>query len=219
MIGELLNNEVNEIKPNTTDSYRDIKPDNKMTPKEMYNAVENEFSKASQEFENTVIDGNKEYFDDNQLKYREGNDLIPNNTFEINNYIIKTDDMGRVISTEGQLQVKDHEDRRDMDPRSVVNKGDMRDTDDRGHLIADRFNGSGGIENLVPMDSELNRHGDYMKMENTLADAVNAGASVYLKVEPRYENNSTRPSEFKVTYTIDGEKEVHVFKNESEAKV
>ena len=55
-----------------------------------------------------------------------------------------------------------------MDPRSSVDKGDMRKTDDRGHLIADRFNGSGGIENLVPMDSDLNQHGDYMKMENTL---------------------------------------------------
>lgn len=214
-----MNNEINEIKPKGPENYRDIKPDKTMTPKEMYNAVNNEFSKASQQFETPMMDGTKEYFDDNHVKYREGNDLIPNNRFEINNYTIQTDDLGRVISTEGQLQVKDHEGRRDMDPRAVVDRGDMRDTDDRGHLIADRFNGSGGIENLVPMDSQLNQHGDYMKMENTLAEAVNDGASVYLKVEPRYENDSTRPSEFKVTYTIDGEKEVHIFKNESEAKL
>lgn len=219
MIGELKSTELNEIKPQLTESFRDIKPENPMTAKEMYNTVDAEFSKASQQVESAAFDGAKEYFDDNQVKYREGNDLIPNNTFEINNYTIKTDDLGRVISTEGQLQVKDHEGRKDMDPRSAVDKGDMRDTDDRGHLIADRFNGSGGIENLVPMDSELNQHGDYMKMENTLAEAVNDGAKVYLKVEPHYEDNSTRPSEFKVTYSIDGEKEVHVFKNESEAKI
>ncbi len=105
-----------------------------------------------------------------------------------------------------------------MDPRSMVDKGDMLDTDDRGHLIADRFNGSGGIENLVAMDSELNQHGDYNKMENTLADAVADGAKVQLKVEPIYESDSTRPSEFRVTYSINGEKEVAVFKNGSEAK-
>lgn len=30
-------------------------------------------------------------------------------------------------------------------------------TDDGGHLIASIFNGSGNLDNLVPMDSNLNR--------------------------------------------------------------
>lgn len=216
-MGELSKADVKDVKPQSVENYKDIKPEKEMTTKELNDAVYEEFNKAAKEAE-TQEAGSNEYLDDNGVKYREGDTLLPNNEFEVNGYKYETDDKGRVISAEGQLQVKDHEGRRDMDPRPAVDKGDMRKTDDRGHLIADRFNGSGGIENLVPMDSELNQHGDYMKMENTLADAMRDGAKVELKVEPMYESNSTRPTEFRVTYTIDGEKEVAVFKNESEAK-
>ena len=215
--GEFSHTDVRDINSHSIESFKDIKPEKEMSAKELDNAVNDEFSNAAKETANQEI-APQDHFDDNGVKYREGDTLIPNNEFEINGYKYRTDDKGRVVSAEGQLQVKDHERRRDMDPRSAVDKGEMRETDDRGHLIADRFNGSGGIENLVPMDSELNQHGDYMKMENTLADAMQDGAKVELKVEPVYESNSTRPSEFKVTYTIDGEKEVAVFKNESEAK-
>ena len=215
--GELSHADVKDVKPQSAENYRNIKPEKEMSSKELNEAVNSEFSKAAKEAEGQDV-GPKEYLDDNGIKYREGDILLPNNEFEVNGYKYKTDDKGRVVSAEGQLQVKDHEGRRDMDPRSSVDKGDMRKTDDRGHLIADRFNGSGGIENLIPMDSDLNQHGDYMKMENTLADAMQDGAKVELKVEPIYDSNSTRPSEFRVTYSIDGEKEVAVFKNESEAK-
>lgn len=215
--GELSHVDVKDVKQQSAENYRNIKPEKEMSSKELNEAVNSEFSKAAKEAEGQDV-APKEYLDDNGIKYREGDTLLPNNEFEVNGYKYKTDDKGRVVSAEGQLQVKDHEGRRDMDPRSSVDKGDMRKTDDRGHLIADRFNGSGGIENLVPMDSDLNQHGDYMKMENTLADAMQDGAKVELKVEPIYDSNSTRPSEFRVTYSIDGEKEVAVFKNESEAK-
>ena len=215
--GEFAHADVKDIKLQSAENFRNIKPEKEMSSKELNDAVNNEFKKAANEAEGQDV-APKEYLDDNGVKYREGDTLLPNNEFEVNGYKYKTDDKGRVVSAEGQLQVKDHEGRRDMDPRSSVDKGDMRKTDDRGHLIADRFNGSGGLENLVPMDSDLNQHGDYMKMENTLADAMQDGAKVELKVEPIYESNSTRPSEFRVTYSIDGDKEVSVFKNESEAK-
>ena len=86
--------------------------------------------------------------------------------------------------------------------------------DDRGHLIADRFNGSGELENLVPMEGKLNK-GDYAKLEDTLAEAVKDGADVRMKVEPVYSGYSNRPDEFRVSYTIDGDKEVVVVKNRS----
>ena len=213
MTGEFSRTDVAETRPIKAENYRNIKPERDMSVKELNNAVSNEFSNAAKEVDNT-----KEYRDDNGVKYREGNELVPNIEFEKNGYKYKTDEQGRVISAEGELQVKDHEGRSDMDSRAAVDKGEMRESDDRGHLIADRFNGSGGIENLVPMDSELNQHGDYQKMENTLADAMKDGATVELRVEPKYDGDSTRPSEFCVSYSIDGEKEVVVFKNESEAK-
>lgn len=215
--GEISHEDVKDIRSESTEKYKDIKPEKEMSIKELNNAVNDEFNKAAKEAD-VQDSAPKEYRDDNGVKYREGDTLLPNKEFEVNGYKYKTDDKGRVVSAEGQLQVKDHEGRKDMDSRAAVDKGEMRETDDRGHLIADRFNGSGGIENLVPMDSDLNQHGDYKKMENTLADAMKDGAKVELKVEPVYKGDSTRPSEFRVTYTIDGDKEVNVYKNESEAK-
>lgn len=217
-MNEISGNDTQDVRwTGAVENYRNIKPEKEMSKKELNDAVAYEFKEASKEAAQEKKPEIKCY-DDNGVKFREGDSLLPNKEFEVNGYKYCTDDRGRVISAGGQLQVKDHEGRRDMDPRAAVDKGDMRESDDRGHLIADRFNGSGGIENLVPMDSDLNQHGDYMKMENTLADAMQSGAKVELKVEPIYQADASRPSEFKVTYRIDGEKEVMVFKNESEAK-
>ena len=62
---------------------------------------------------------------------------------------------------------------------------------------------------------KLNK-GDYAKLEDTLAEAVKDGADVRMKVEPVYSGNLSRPDEFRVSYTIDGDKEIVVFKNRSE---
>ena len=67
------------------------------------------------------------------------------------------------------------------------------------------------------MDSNLNKV-DYNRMEDKLASAVKAGDDVYLKVEPKYTGDSRRPSSFKATYTINGEKTVEIFKNGSDSK-
>ena len=158
------------------------------------------------------------YKDDNGEVYRINDDLVPNKEFVKNDYKYTTDAEGRVKSAEGKLQLKDHEDRKPIQTKmETIGKGDQKPGDDRGHLIADRFNGRGGLENLVPMDANLNK-GDYKKMEDTLASAVKAGDNVYLKVEPRYSGDSRRPSSFKATYTINGEKTVVNFLNGSESK-
>ena len=217
MISEIVRNEAKEIKNPSVENYKNIKPEKEMTSKEVDDFWDSEFEKAANEANNDA--GVKEYLDDNGEKYREGDHLLPNIKFEVRGYQYETDDQGRVISAGGKLQATDHPDRKPItESREAVGKGEMRSTDDRGHLIGDRFNGSGGIENLVPMDSHLNR-GDYNKLEGMLADEVNKGADVRLKVEPIYEKNSARPAEFKVSYSIDGDRDVIVFKNESEAKV
>lgn len=201
MMSEINLKETSEIKRSSLDSYKEIK-----APSTTYN--------ESKEYWNDTF-AKKEYFDDNGEKYREENQLEPNNKFEKNGYTYETDDAGRVISVEGELQVKDHNGRYKMpDSREVVGKGEMAASDDRGHLIADMFNGSGELENLVPMEGKLNK-GDYAKLEKTLSYAVNDGAEVYLKVEPIYDSDSNRPAEIKVTHTIDGDKEIVVFKNRS----
>lgn len=218
MMKEFKSKEVPEIKLPENKAYQEIKPERGTTYSDSKNFWENEFKNKNHE--NTgEVGGEKKsekiYYDDNGTKYREGNTLEPDTAFEKNGYTYKTDDMGRVISAEGKLQLKDHEGQNKIsDSREVVAHGKMADSDHRGHLIADRFNGSGGLENLVPMDGKLNK-GDYAKLENTLADAVNAGADVRMKVEPVYNGDSNRPSEFRVSYSIDGDKEVVIFKNGS----
>lgn len=139
--------------------------------------------------------------------------LLPNQTYEANGYKYKTDEQARIISAEGKLRLKDRTDRLSIaDSMDKIGRGDQRETDERGHLIGDQFDGSNRLDNLVPMAKELN-HGDYLKMEKELADAVKDGKTVDLKVEPVYEVNSARPIAFKCSYSIDGEKSVRFFEN------
>lgn len=211
MMGEINTKENSEVKTPESNKYKEIKPENGTTYSDSKQFWKEAFSENGAENQ-----ADKTYYDDNGEKYREGNSLEPNTVFEKNGYTYQTDDMGRVISAEGKLQVKDHKGRNEMpDTRDVVAHGKMADSDDRGHLIADRFNGSGELENLVPMEGRLNK-GAYAELEGTLADAVKDGADVRLKVEPIYSADSNRPDEFIVTYTIDGEKDIKIFKNRSD---
>lgn len=154
--------------------------------------------------------------DDNGNVYRTGNELLPNNTYEINKYKYVTDEYGRIISAEGVLQKKDHEGRMTIKGEmSDIGKGDQKPTDDRGHLIGDQFNGSSGLENLVPQDAVINQ-GEVKSLECSLADEVRKGREVYLKVEAHYSGDSHRPDSFTYIYTIDGETSVRIFRNGGE---
>ena len=104
-----------------------------------------------------------------------------------------------------------------MDSKEAVYKGEQEAGYERGHLIGYQFGGSGGIENLSIMAGEVN-HGDFYKLENKLAAAVKDGADVKMKVEPIYEGNSNKPTEYRATYSINGEKDVVVFSNRNEGK-
>lgn len=162
------------------------------------------------------IDGQTYYYDDNGELYRVGNDLLPNHEYEINGYKYKTDSLGRIISAEGRLRLKDREGRLNIrDSIEAIGKGDEKEGDDRGHLIGDQFDGSNGLENMIPQDAEINEK-DFRKFENELANAVKEGKEVYVKVEPIYEGDSHRPTAIVVTYTIDGKENVRVFPNSKE---
>lgn len=222
MKSEIGNNEINEVRTPSAENFRNIKPEKEMTPQEVDDFWKAEFHEQAEQAklqDTTPVDSTsaKEYYDDNGTKYREGDSLLPNTQFEIREYQYETDDHGRVKSAEGQLRIRDSSYERDMeDPRKMANQ-EYKEKDDRGHLIAHRFDGSDHLENLVPMNEDVNRR-DFAGLERTLSDAVQDGANVRMKVEPVYEGDSARPSEFRVTYSINGDKDVVVFKNESEAK-
>lgn len=157
------------------------------------------------------------YYDDNGKLYRSGNELTPNNEYEINGYQYKTGENGSIISAEGTLHLKDREGRLQIrDSIEDIGKGDERKGDDRGHLIGDQFDGSNGMENMIPQNAQVNRN-DFKNFENALAGEVKDGKVVEYKVEPVYEDGSRRPSAIVVTYSIDGEESVRIFPNGEEA--
>ena len=162
------------------------------------------------------IEGRTYYFDDNGKQYRVDNELMPNTEYEVNKYKYVTDDLGRIVLAEGSLRMKEHDGRLAIrDSIEDIGKGDQKEGDDRGHLIGDQFDGSNGLENMVPQDANINRNG-YKQLENELARAVKCGSEVYIKVEPIYEGESRRPSVFVVTYSIDGNESMAIFQNDQE---
>lgn len=163
-----------------------------------------------------IRDGKEFYYDDNGSLYRVDKELLSNHEYEINGYRYETDNNGRIISAEGILHLKNHEGKLPIkDSIEDIGKGDEKEGDDRGHLIGDQFDGSNGLENMIPQDAEINR-GDFKCLENELATGVKEGKEIYCIVEPIYEVDSRRPSAIIVTYRIDGEESIRVFPNRKE---
>ncbi len=160
-----------------------------------------------------TVDGEKYYYDSQGNLYRVGDQLLPNNSYELNGYTYKTDELSRIVSAEGKLHLKDDRPKLTIrDSMEAVGKGDQKDSDDRGHLIGDQFDGSNGLENLVPQDSNINRV-DFKNFENELAKEVRDGNDVRVKVEPIYDGDSRRPSAILVTYSINGSENIRIFPN------
>lgn len=214
-MGEIKSDDLQEVKKPVVENYLDIKPHEGLTPQEAKANWDNEFKEIGDKQEAFENSKEKEYFDDNGNVYRKGNELAPNSEFVINGYNYKTDEFGRTVSAEGTLRIHDH--KRNMDSNEAVFKGEKEPGFERGHLIGHQFGGSGGIENLSIMAGEVNR-GDFLKLENKLAAAVKDSADVKMKVEPIYEGDSNKPTEYRATYSINGEKDVVVFSNRNEGK-
>ena len=159
------------------------------------------------------IDGHTYYYDSNGDVYRVDNTLICDTSYDLNGYQYYTDDMGRIVSAEGNLHLRDRERLNIYDKIDDVGLGDERDTDDRGHIIADLFDGPNGIENMIPQDFSINR-GEYKAFEKELADEIKRGNDVDLRVDVYYPEDSHRPLGLISTYTINGSSNVRYFLNQ-----
>ena len=92
-------------------------------------------------------------------------------------------------------------------------------------MFASIFKGSGDIDNLVSMDSNLNR-GEWKKMENAWANAVYNKDGIERKVEVKitsiYMDSSQCPTKFIVKYRVDSDDSkawrIKIFDNEKEGK-
>ena len=93
-----------------------------------------------------------------------------------------------------------------------IGKGHQFITDQRGHLIGDRFGGSNGLENIVPQSRKLNQ-GKYKILENQWASALKRGKKVSVDMNLIYKENSFRPNLFVIYYSINGKIFKNTFKN------
>ncbi|ARC83444.1 DNA/RNA non-specific endonuclease family protein [Clostridium argentinense CDC 2741] len=129
-----------------------------------------------------------------------------------NGYKYATDSSGRIANAQGDLQLG--EGIRNPYAQRTVGGADRLPTDDGGHLIGKQFNGSGQIDNLVPQNSGINRSGgEWYKMEQNWANALNEGSKVKVDITPNYSGNVARTHSFNVDYWIDGEKFIQIIMN------
>lgn len=224
--------EIKEISSPESENYKKILPENGTTPGEAKFILDNVFGKENeyslpkeegaevekQHIPHTEVhNGDVYYYDDNGELYRVGKELAPNNEYEINGYKYKTDELGRIVSVEGTLHIKKRDDRLQIkDSLDDIGKGDQQEGDDRGHLIGDQFDGSNGLENMIPQNSHINRN-DFRIHENELAKAVTSGKDVKVKIEPVYNEKSHRPDAIVMTYSIDSKESIRIFPNKEEA--
>lgn len=151
---------------------------------------------------------------DDGMPYRMEQDLLSDAEYKRNGYEYTTDHLGRLFTAEGDLHLKERDGRLQIkDSIHDIGKGYEKSTDDRGHAIADRFDGANDLENLIPQDSGLNRN-EFKNFENKLAQEVEAGKKVNLKLEMHYPGDSFRPDAITAVTTIDGKQEVKVFLND-----
>jgi len=90
---------------------------------------------------------------------------------------------------------------------------DRRVSDDGGHYIAARFRGPTEAFNHFAQDANLNR-GRYRLLEEEWARDKRAGRTVNVRIVPRFDGISGRPSVIDVWWTVDGQEKSQKFPNE-----
>ncbi|UTY67007.1 T7SS effector LXG polymorphic toxin [Bacillus velezensis] len=132
-------------------------------------------------------------------------------------YTYTTDNYGRITSVKADLQLG--EAKRNQYAQSKAGKLDRLTDDDGGHLIATQFKGSGQFDNIVPMNSQINRSGGrWYEMEQEWAKALKEEPpqKVNVNIKAIYKGDSLRPDKFIVKYSIgDADFEKVTIKNQS----
>lgn len=125
-------------------------------------------------------------------------------------YRYTTDSLGRISEVEvDELLLKSAPRKEKM--QKVAGREDRLADDHGGHLIASMFNGSGDIDNLVAMNGQINSGGGvWYEMEKSWREALTEvpPKKVSVNIEPIYANGGLRPTEFKVSYQIEGKRRV-----------
>ncbi len=130
--------------------------------------------------------------------------LAKNMKYEVDGFIFQTDDLGRVVKTNADLDDIARIRLGNQQIRAVDIKDGIKGSDQGGHIVASRFFGPGEQINMYSQKGVLNQ-GAWKNMENLWAREMVAGKDVKIQVKAIFEGTSKRPSKFKVQFTIDGQ--------------
>lgn len=125
--------------------------------------------------------------------------LKPNEQYEVNCYSYETDRYGRIKRCEGTLRLG--EGKRNTAHQTKAGGEYRLENDEGGHLIGRRFGGSEKVDNIVPMDYDVN-HNEYKALEDDWAEELEKDSIVDVKIRCKYEEESTRPTAFIVKYKV-----------------
>lgn len=137
-------------------------------------------------------------------------------TVERNGYSYEIDDQNRTRRISGEITLNSDQGR-SRTAQLAAGGSDRRKSDHGGHYIARRFNGPKEAFNHFAQDSSFNRT-DYAKLENEWERAKRLQKQVHVKIVPKFEGGSQRPSALNVWFWIDGKKRSKRFENEAKEK-
>lgn len=144
------------------------------------------------------------YTDDMGNVMRVGDDLLPNTSYTLNGYSYSTDQHGRiseVVFDDLRLKPDGRTRLTIQDGRSAIGKGFEMTTDDRGHMIADMFDGNNTLANIVPMSRGVNQV-EVKAIENSWVQCLEQGGNVSGSIEIMYSEFSFRPDSFEYSYDM-----------------
>lgn len=124
-------------------------------------------------------------------------------------YTYTTDSKGRIKSAQAKPLQLTKTPRARHNPKTPG----KRDGDHAGHLIADQFDGSPQLDNLVSQASDVNlkKMGALERNWRKLLEQT-PPARIDVDIEVLY-GSGPRPTGFRIVESIDGVKSVHTFKN------
>lgn len=175
------------------------------------NEQEPDYSEARVSNSTYEFNGNVYETDDNGQTYKKNGQILSNTEYTVNGNTYETDENGNKISCDANPKYTE-DGSRNVKEQKESGGEERQEDDDGGHIIARILGGAEGEENLVPMRRTINR-GDYKKMENEIAKALQEGKEVSVHIDINYEGDSSRPSKLKAEYTIDGKKTICEFDN------
>lgn len=179
----------------------------------IYDTVNLESHYSEKREQNSKYEFNENTYetDDNGNIYKKNGELLPDIEYTVNGNIYKTDERGNKISCDAWPEYTENGLRNIKEQREAGGE-ERQDGDDGGHIIARMLGGAEGDENLVAMRRTINR-GDYKKMENEIAKALQEEKQVTVHIDLEYGEDSTRPSKIRAQYIIDGRKTICQFDN------